>query len=85
MFDVSTCHWYGQRERFKLVLPKLFSLCTTFTDGPPRAISLHDDLFLEINCERDCIGQTRSETKTLQILLESFCVYSFAHASFYFS
>ena len=30
-------------------------------------------------------GQTRSETKTLQIVLESFCVYSPAHASFYIS
>ena len=28
-------------------------------------------------------GQTRSETKTLQIVLESFCVHSPAHASFY--
>ena len=30
-------------------------------------------------------GQTRSETKTLQIVLESFCVHSPALASFYFS
>ena len=30
-------------------------------------------------------GQTWSETKTLQIVLESFCVHSPAHASFYFS
>ena len=29
-------------------------------------------------------GQTWSETKTLQIFLESFCVYSPVHASFYF-
>ena len=29
-------------------------------------------------------GQTWSETKTLQIVLESFCVHSSAHASFYF-
>ena len=29
-------------------------------------------------------GQTRSETKTLQIVLESLCVHSPAHASFYF-
>ena len=29
-------------------------------------------------------GQTWSETKTLQILPKSFCVYSSAHASFYF-
>ena len=29
-------------------------------------------------------GQTWSETKTLQILLGRFCVYSPAHASFYF-
>ena len=28
-------------------------------------------------------GQTRSETKTLQIVLESFCVHSIARASFY--
>ena len=30
-------------------------------------------------------GQTWNETKTLQIVLESFCVHSPAHASFYFS
>ena len=30
-------------------------------------------------------GQTWSKTKTLQIVLEGFCVYSPAHASFYFS
>ena len=30
-------------------------------------------------------GQTWSETKTLQIVLESFCVHSPTHASFYFS
>ena len=30
-------------------------------------------------------GQTRGETKTLQIVLESFCIHSPAHASFYLS
>ena len=30
-------------------------------------------------------GQARSETKTLQIFLESFCIHSPAHVSFYFS
>ena len=30
-------------------------------------------------------GQTRGETKTLQIILESLCVHSLAHASFYLS
>ena len=54
----------------------------------------HPDSFQSFNLSADSsspnllcyfrFGQTRSETKTLQIVLEGFCVHSPAHASFYF-
>ena len=65
-------------------------LLTEASPSPLRVTLTHFTLFsyeralrLPTSCSYFRFGQTRSETKTLQIVLESFCVHSPAHASFY--
>ena len=70
----------SRHHRLPLVLPYPTSLRVSLTRftlfSYERALRLPTSSYFRF-------GQTWSETKTLQIVLESFCVYSPAHASFY--
>ena len=79
----------SRHHRLPLVLPYPSTTHRGFSTSPTsHSDSLHS-FFLWVGSSSPNLlsyfrfGQTWSETKTLQIVLESFCIHSSAHASFY--
>ena len=79
----------SRHHRLPLVVPyPSASLQDFFTSHTSHSDSIHSFFLWAGSSSPNLLsyfrfGQTWSETKTLQIVLESFCVYSPAHASFY--
>ena len=89
-YQIGTSSPSGWLRHHRLLSSSPIPLLLSEASLPPLRVTLTHFILLSGSLSPNLLshfrfGQTWSETKTLQIVLESLCVHSLAHASFYHS